>query len=974
MPIPQLKIKSPRHWEKNSDKPKKKRNSGHRKPSPKNKPSSRSQQPRLPKKNTLALGSLWKKSWRPLLRWGVRLIILGLLVLVGAFVYYSKDLPNPNKIIERNIAQSTKIYDKTGTNLLYEIAGDQKRTLIELSAIPTYSIQATIAVEDKNFYDHGGISFTGIIRSIIVDILRGGKVQGGSTLTQQLVKNAILTPEKKISRKIKELVLSYRIEKKFSKDEILKMYFNEIPYGSNAYGIEAAANYYFGKSAADLTLAESAVLAALPQAPSYYSPYGSNRNALITRQHYVLNQMAGQGYITKEQAEQAKQESLSFKDRLTNITAPHFVLYVKEYLANKYGDQLVEQGGLKIITTLDLKAQIAAENAINEQADTNERYQASNAALVAIDVPTGQILAMVGSKDYFNDNIDGQVNVAVQPRQPGSSFKPLVYLTGFTRGYTPDSLLFDLNTSFRAEPKSYEPKNYDLAEHGPVSIRQALAGSLNIPAVKMIYLANIGNVLDLADNFGYTTLNDRSRFGLSLVLGGGEVKLLEHVNAYAALAREGVWLPYYSLLKVEDANGNTLEEYKENKGEKIIDANYVRMLNDVLSDNGARAYVFGTNNYLTLPERPVAAKTGTTDNYRDAWTVGFTPNQVAAGVWVGNNNNDEMKRGAAGGVVAAPIWQKFLSAYLENAPIKTFTKPQYTNANKPMIGGYLEGGDKIKIDKISGKLATEYTPAETTEEKTFKEIHNILEYVDRADPLGPAPSSPGQDYQYDAWEDPVRTWTEKQNFIAESPPTEYDDIHLPGDKPYISIIEPREGTTIKSGQVVITVNAGAPRGAQEVKFYLDDKLIGSSTNSPFNYTYIISPAIANGPHVLSAKVYDDVLNNNLASINLVFDREEYIKMNWLSPSSGTTLTTSDFPFVLELGLENPDIIRQIDFYYRLADNSQSHWLGFVKQPLTNPITLTWDNKPNNGVYKVYPVFTDVQGNVVQGKNITASIE
>ena len=972
MPIPQLAIKSPRSWRQHKRKPSKRKKQA-KVPSLK-RPKKRKGAKAKKNHNLRKFTRLNRQNAKFLIKLGLAVIIACLVFVTLLFAYYAKDLPDPNKIIDRTIAQSTKIYDRTGEELLYEISGDQKRTLIELNQIPTHTINATIAIEDKNFYKHGGISLWGIIRGQIVPRLRGKPAQGGSTLTQQLVKNAILTNERKISRKIKEWILSYRIEKKFSKEEILKMYFNEIPYGSNVYGVEAAANYYFGKRANELAIAESAILAALPQAPSYYSPYGSNKDGLIGRQQYIIDLMVEQNHISDEEAATAKNYELDFKNRITNITAPHFVLYIKEYLANKYGNQMIEQGGLKIITTLDLNAQTAAEEAIADRVERNEtQYDATNAALIAIDVQSGQIISMVGSRDYFDDDIDGQVNVTIQLRQPGSSFKPLVYLTGFTRGFTPNSILFDLNTSFKAEPDNYEPKNYDLEEHGPVSIRKALAGSLNIPAVKMIYLSGVNNVLDMADSLGYSSLTDRSRFGLSLVLGGGEVKLLEHVNAFAALAREGIWYPYFSILRVEDGEGRVLEEYHRPKGERVADENYVRMLSDVLSDNDARAFAFGEANYLTLSGRPVAAKTGTTDDYRDAWTVGYTPYQIAAGVWVGNNNNSEMKLGAAGGAVAAPIWQSFLNKYLVSKEVKTFTKPIIVNVEKPMIGGFMEGGNSIAIDKFSEKLATEHTPEEAIINKKFSEIHNILHYIERGDPTGPTPKTPEDNYQYASWEEPVIKWAEEQNIIAQKPPTDYDDVHLPQDKPSIHIEFPLNNSKVTSGQVNINVSADAPRGARRVSFLLDNKILGESTISPFGFSYIIPPSVQNGSHILTAKVYDDLLNNNEDSIILNFEREDYIKMSWISPSSGTTLDSFDFPYSLSISVANYSILKQVDFYYKLDSSSRSHWLGVVKLPNEKLISTIWNTKPSPGIYKAYPVFMDSYGRVVQGNNITIDV-
>ncbi|HLD34818.1 MAG TPA: transglycosylase domain-containing protein, partial [Patescibacteria group bacterium] len=568
------------------------------------------------------------------------------------------------------------------------------------------------------FYEHKGISIWGIFRGVVWQTIRGKKAQGGSTLTQQFIKNSILTSERTITRKIKEWLLAYRLENRFSKDEILQMYFNEIPYGSTAYGVEAASQKYFGKTVKDINLAEAAILAALPQGPSRYSPYGSNIDLLLGRQRYILDLMVDQGHATEEEAEEAKNYELTFSPPTANIKAPHFVMYVKEILSSKYGEKMVEQGGLKIITTLDLYKQEIAEEVVKEQAEKNlKNFNATNAALVAINPKNGQILCMVGSKDYFDQEIDGQVNITTSKRQPGSSLKPLVYAAAFIKGYTPNTILYDVITNFSNDAtKPYEPRNYDSAEHGPVSIRKALAGSLNVPAVKAIYLAGIKNVTNLAFDLGYTTLSDPDRFGLSLVLGGGEVKLIEHANAYSAFAREGVLHPVSAILRVEKPDGTVLEEFQENE-KKVLDPKIARQINDVLSDNGARAYIFGERNWLTLGTRPVAAKTGTTNDYRDAWTMGYTPS-IVAGVWVGNNDNSEMKRGADGGVVAAPIWHNFMEKVLGDTPIEKFKPAEIPTTGKAMLDGQVDTGNIVKIDKISGLLATEYTPAHLIIEKS----------------------------------------------------------------------------------------------------------------------------------------------------------------------------------------------------------------------------------------------------------------
>lgn len=908
--------------------------------------------------------------------YGLGLVFLGGILIIGLFAWYSRDLPEPGKIMDRSVALSTKIYDRSGQELLYEVHGPEKRSLVKIDDIPEYVINATIAIEDKNFYNHSGISVWGIIRGQIVPRLRGSRAQGGSTLTQQFVKNAILTDERKISRKIKEWILSWQIERKYDKRQILEFYFNEIPYGGAVYGVQAAAEYYFDKSVNDLTVAEAAVLAALPQGPTRYSPYGSNKDLLIGRQQYILDLMTEQGFISEEEAETAKNQELTFKKRAEKIKAPHFVMYVRELLEEKYGTSVVEQGGWEIRTSLDWSAQEKAQAIIDEIAQRNlENFEANNAALVSIDVDSGEILAMIGSKDYFDDEIDGQVNVALSDRQPGSSMKPLAYLAAFDKGYRPDTILFDLETNFAASGDPYQPKDYDMQQRGPVSMRKALAGSLNIPAVKTLYLAGVRNVVDLANRFGYTTLTDPDRYGLSLVLGGGEVKLLEHVNAYATFAREGVYKEPISILEIKDSDGKVIEKNDNNKGRRVMEKETVRILNDVLSDNSARAYIFGENNYLTLPDRPVAAKTGTTNNYRDAWTMGFTPS-VATGVWVGNNDNSEMKGGADGSVVAAPIWQAFMKEITKNYPVLGFAKEELLPCDKAMVCGELSGAQPVKIDRMSGKLATENTPYTTIEEKTYLEIHNILHYVNINDPLGDPLSDPNNEPQYRLWEEPVRKYAEEQGYTSQQPPTEYDDIHTLADKPSLSWQSPGYNQTISSGRLEMEVNASAPRGVRRVEYFLDDQLIGTSYSSPFNFSYQINPFIANGSHQLKAIAFDDRDNFGDASltINLDLDSEDRdFNLVWLSPTNGDTLNLLDFPINLQLNLDNPNRVAKIDFYY-VDPEEKSRWFAYIQNPYQNKISVSWDKDIDPGVYKLYMVVKNQTGSLITTPGIIVNVE
>jgi 1A family penicillin-binding protein len=895
--------------------------------------------------------SLLKKYWGHIAVAGA----LGLIISVLAVFWIARDLPDPNKIIDRSIALSTKIYDRTGEHVLYDIHGGEKRSFISLEELPKDLINATLTAEDRNFYQHKGLSISGILRSIFKNITTGSRV-GGSTLTQQLVKNAILSPEKKYTRKIKEAVLSYQIERRFSKQEILQMYFNEIPYGSVAYGAEAASQTYFGKSVKEVSLAEAAILAALPQAPTYYSPFGSHTDALFSRQHWILDSMAELGYITKEDAEKAKEQPIEFSKIREQITAPHFVMFIKEYLTAKYGELAVEQGGLQVISTLDLYKQEIADEVVKEVAENNLNWNATNAAMVAIDPKTGQILAMVGSKDFFSEEIDGQVNVVIRPRQPGSSFKPIVYGASFEKGYTTETVLYDVNTIFKNyDGRDYEPKNYDFSQHGPVTIRKALAGSLNIPAVKTIYLTGVDNVINFAEKVGYTTLTERSRYGLALVLGGGDVKLLEHANAFGAFAREGEWHPAVAILEVKDKDGNVLEKYEENK-KKAIPTEVARQVNSILSDNEARSYVFGPNSLLQLGSRPVAAKTGTTNDFKDAWTIGYTPSLVV-GVWVGNNDSTSMKRGADGSIVAAPIWNRFMSRVLGDTPIEYFNPPAEITSEKPVLNGSSAGGIKVKIDKITGKLATEYTPEHLVEEKEYRQAHSILHYINKDDPQGDTPPN-YDDPQYQRWEEGVKKWAEENKLLTEEPPTEYDDIHLPENKPTINFNNPQSGSTVSNRDFSAEVSVGAPRGVSRVEYYLNNQLIKSSSNYPYNLNVFISdPTIGNGFYELTAIAYDDAENSNSTSIDLNFKLSSIpTSIKWSSPPNASTLRSSDFPYTIRANLSNTSNIKDISVFYRDRNNNE-YFINSFRQ-FGNQLSVTWENIPPPDQYWIFAKVTN----------------
>ena len=841
---------------------------------------------------------LYRTRYRKRRQWLKRLFVLALwlfiLGCIGAlcvFAYYSKDLPSPEKIGQRQIVQSTKIFDRTGEVLLYDIHGEEKRTIISFDEIPQRVKDATIVAEDDDFYHHFGLDFKAIVRAFLSN-LRGKRItQGGSTITQQFIKNAILTPERTLTRKIKEAILAIGLELKYSKDEILGFYLNQVPYGSNAYGIEAAAMTFFEKHARELSLAESTILSVLPQAPTYYSPYGSHPEELKAWQEHVLDRMVSFGYITSEEAKEAKKEELEFAARARGIKAPHFVMYIREHLDERYGRDFVEKGGLKVYTTLDWDLQKSAETIISEISDYNMKaHNAHNAALVAIDPKTGQILSMVGSKDYWGEIspegcipgrdclFDPNVNVTIRLRQPGSSFKPFAYATAFKKGFTPDTIVFDLETEFVAEgveEKSYKPQNYDEKFRGPVTFRQALVQSLNVPSVKVLYLAGVYDTINTVEDLGITSLKERSRYGLSLVLGGGDVTLLEISSAFTVFATEGIKHPTVSILKIEDGEGNTIEKY-EDESDRILDKQITRLVTDILSDEKTRAPVFGSHSKLYLSERPVVAKTGTTQEYRDGWTIGYTPSLVA-GVWAGNNLPTSMEKGA-GIYVAAPIWNEFMKrAYEIKATEKTeereikeveneftlpkeieeFIKPEPIETNKDVLNGKFADEIIIQIDKVSGKLATEYTPPDLIKEMIYRQVHCLLYYVDKNDPQGESDGK--NDSQFNNWEPPVLKWAlspDRKEKYNVSPPQEYDDIHTKKNQPIVRIDLPKNREVINTRTIKVKAYATARLGIRQLDFFLNDDLMGTDTTKPYQLIFSIPPDIENGEHEITVRAYD----------------------------------------------------------------------------------------------------------------------
>lgn len=649
------------------------------------------------------------------------------IALTTCFITYSyslvkiaNDLPSPKKLLTLPTPTTTEFYDRNGT-LLYRFYEGKNRTPVKLSQIPTSLIQATISVEDKNFYSHFGVDFYGIVRAGL-SLLKSGEVQGGSTITQQLIKNTLLTPERTFDRKLKEIILAFWAERIFTKNEILEMYFNEVPYGGPAWGISAAARTYFDKDVSELTLAESAYLAGLPASPTSYSPYGTNPELAKTRQSQALKRMVEDGYINQQTADEALTEELAINLPVNEIKAPHFVMYVRNKLSEKYGPRFVSQGGLKIYTTLDLNLQEKAEEILSQELEKIKSLNVSNGAAMITDAKTGEILAMVGSKNYWDSSI-GNFNVTTALRQPGSSIKPITYATAFKQGFSPGSTLLDTPISFRNFWENYTPVNYDGKFRGPVTIRTALGSSLNVPAVKILSIIGIPDMLKTAHDLGITTLNDPGRYGLSLTLGGGEIKMIDMMTVFGTFSQMGKKYPAADILQITDSKGNTLENNSHPVGQPVLQPAIAYLITDILSDNKARIPAFGPNSLLVIPGHQVAVKTGTTDNKRDNWTFGYTP-EFVVGVWVGNNDNTPMNQQLTSGVTgAAPIWNRIISEILKNKPALAFEKPA------DVIPGTVDGHKDLIVSGMQSKSATGQNKKIIKEGETNKE-KEVITFTD----------------------------------------------------------------------------------------------------------------------------------------------------------------------------------------------------------------------------------------------------
>jgi len=780
--------------------------------------------------------------------------LLGI-ICFGLFLIWVSNfrIPDFSSFEDRKISQSTKIYDRTGEVLLFDVNQDIRRTVIPIENMGENIQEAIIAIEDDAFYEHNGIRVKAIARAIVSNLTPGGLTQGGSTITQQIVKNTLLTSEKRISRKIKEIVISLRIEQEMTKDQILEIYLNEAPFGGNIYGVQEASSSFYGKNPEDMSIAEAAFLAALPQAPSRYSPYGKNTDLLVARQQRVLKNMRDLDFITEEEYQDALKEEVSFLplNRL-GIKAPHFVFYVIDQLESRYGENVVESGGLKVITTIDYELQQEGETIVLKHALDNEKqYNASNASLVAMDPNTGEILTMIGSRNYFDENIDGKFNVALAKRQPGSSFKPFIYATAFKEGYLPETVVFDTPTEFQttcdpegraisgSQSNCYKPQNYDGAFVGPVSLRNALGSSRNVPAVKLLYLVGIPDALKTAKDFGLKTLTNPNQYGLTLVLGGGEVTLLDMVTAYGVFATEGIYNEPVSILEVQDKQGNILEKFDQPTNTRVYPEEPIRKLNDVLSDNNARLGLFGSvNNFMYFGERDVAGKTGTTNNNKDAWMMGYSPN-IVVGVWSGNNDNTSMTRGST---ISGLLWREYMNTALQKTPNESFTPPSYsTEGLKPILKGNWMGGEVVRIDSISKKLATEWTPEETIEELVITDVNSILHWINKDNPISGEPTRSGN--QYINWQYSVKKWWEqnKQNYptIDQSDvPTQFDDIHTESTQPDFEVEGLNQNDPYQNNEEIsFSIDTDTHYTVEQVDIYINNSYITTLSGENLEYSF-----------------------------------------------------------------------------------------------------------------------------------------
>ncbi len=808
------------------------------------------------------------KTWATLAMGAFVCLVVGFFFVGILFAWYAKDLPRPDKV-RRTEGLSTVVLDRNGETL-YDIYQDQNRIPVKYEDIPNYLKLATISIEDKDFFKHQGLSTSGIVRGLVACVLVK-RCQGGSTLTQQLVKNVLLSDERTIPRKMKEAILAIQIERRYKKDEILQMYLNEAPYGGTAVGVESAAQTYFNKPVKELSLIESALLAGLPQSPSRYSPFTGEEKAYVWRTEQVLRRMREDGHITAIQEADARKQldTLKFADQASSLRAPHFIAYIKDQLVERFGSKIVDAGGLRVTTTLDWKLQNEAQKIVKEEVDKAKGLKVSNGAAVVMDPRTGEILAMVGSKDYTATDSGGfKFNVAVQGiRQPGSSIKPITYAAALKKGYTPATMLMDVETKYPsgdpAKP-DYNPKNYDGKYRGPMQLRYALGNSINTIAVKVSALVGVKDVLRLAYDMGLSTLepNDENlkRIGLSLTLGGGEVTLLELTGAYGVFASGGYYVPPVSMLKVEDAKGKVLFEQKPPAPKEVLSKEIAYLISDILSDNDARKEVFGTRSLLVIPGHTVAVKTGTTDDKRDNWTIGYTPS-VVVGAWVGNNDNSPMSATLASGVTgAAPIWRRIILAALSGKRDEAFARPGDVvemDVDAFAGGSPVDGSATRKERFVRGTEPTVRSSVYETVKVSKKDNNKLANAVEIAkgeydtktfivlretDPV----STDGKN----RWQEGIDAWVRGQGDAKFHPPTE---TYQGGDEIGVAIKSPADRVQINSNSVEIRIEASSTSNITKVEIYVDSVLVKERTDKSFTETLTLT----DGSHRIRARAIDD---------------------------------------------------------------------------------------------------------------------
>ena len=817
-----------------------------------------------------------KKFWLNFFKVTLILMAIGVLAVVGLFVWYSRNLPSPEKVVRRD-GYSSKLYDRND-NILYDIYDQGKRDPVLFENIPDYLKQATIAVEDKDFFKHKGFDPLTPFR-IIKNFFYFGKVTGGSTLTQQLARTVLLTTDRTVNRKIKELILSIQIDAKYSKDQILGMYLNEVPYGGASWGIGPACDQYFNKPVKELNLAESVILAGLPQLPSVYSPYSKTPTAYIDRTKHVLNRMVEDGYVSQLLADETLEQVKNYKFSSQNSTmkAPHFVFWIKELLSEKYGEDVIEGGGLKITTTLDLDLQNKVQEIVTEEIEKTEKLGISNGAALVLDPKTGQVLAMVGSRGYWSDKTDGKFNVVTQAlRQPGSSIKPITYLAAIKEGFTAATMIMDTPVTFPSESlgqKDYSPQNYNGKHNGPMSLREALGNSINTIAVKTLANVGVQDMLSLAYKMGLSTLeptkNNLSRFGLSVTLGGAEVKMIELASAYTSFANEGQKMDPIGILKIEDKNGRILEEFKQGLGVKVMTPQEAFIISHILSDNSARQLTFGAVNSLQLPGYQVAVKTGTTNEKKDNWTIGWTPNLLTA-VWVGNNNNTSMGKLVSGVSGAAPIWKK----------IMTYKLPKMTKIDFSIPNQIIS----LEVDKISGYLSHDGFASKTeyfidgTQPRISDPIHLKLKVCKGQNGLATPDDVATNNYDEkeffsfkendviskdgkNRWQEGINGWIEQQaDKDKYKPPSDY--CHS-GGLVNVGIDSPTHQSTV-SNTFDIKITTTSVKKIVEVKLWVDGSEKKTWTERPFE----MKLTLPDGPHLIRVRATDRDGNSQEREANI----------------------------------------------------------------------------------------------------------